>query len=104
MLSRLLILLALVSFIVIAVKNLYLNKKNKDSTSSYDEPFNISYKEAESLLSTSSIEEKHIMINESIAKINNALKNFEKLRSELVPISAKSYEIPTFLKNTKIVH
>ena len=40
------------------------------------------------------------MINESIEKINNALKNFEKLRSELVPISAKSYEIPTFLKNT----
>ena len=95
---------------------LCLSLKNKDSTSPNDEPlnndstlpqegyldpvFNISYKKAESLLNTSSIEEKHIMINETIGKINTALKNFENLKSELVPISIKSYEIPAFLKNT----
>ena len=51
-------------------------------------------------MDTSSIEEKHIMINESIRKINIDLKNLENLRPELVPITVKSYEIPTFLKNT----
>ena len=76
MLPRLLILLVLVLFIVIIVlKKLCLSLKNKDSTSPNDEPlnndstlpqegyldpvFNISYKKAESLLNTSSIEEKH---------------------------------------------
>ena len=99
----LLILLALVSFIVITVKKLYINKKNENSTlpneENLDPAFNISYKEAKILLNTSSIEEKDIMIDESIGKINTALNKFENFSSELVPISLKSYEIPFFLKN-----
>ena len=115
--KRLLILLALVSFIVIIIllKKLYLCWKNENSTSPDVEPliidstspdeenldpaFDISYKEAKSLLNISSIEERHIMINESIEKIDSALKKFENFNSELVPISIKSYEIPFFLKN-----
>ena len=99
----LLILLALVSFILITVKKLYINKKNENSNlpneENLDPAFNISYKEAKILLNTSSIEEKDIMIDESIGKINTALNKFENFSSELVPISIISYEIPFFLKN-----
>jgi hypothetical protein len=115
--KRLLILLALVLFIVIIIlKKLYICWKNKKSTSPDVEPlnidstlpdeehldpaFDISYNEAKILLNIPSIEEKHTMINESIGKINSALKKFENFNSELVPISIKSYEIPFFLKNT----
>lgn len=41
------------------------------------------------------------MINETLGKINSALKKFDNFRSELVPVPIKSYEIPDFLKNEK---
>ena len=114
--KRLLILFALVLFIVLIIlKKLYICWKNHNSTSPDTEPlsidstlpdeerldpaFDISYKEAKILLNIPSIEEKNTMINESIGKINSALKKFENFNSELVPISIKSYEIPFFLKN-----
>ena len=66
-----------------------------------DPAFIISYKEAEILLGLPAIEEKYIMINESLGKINNGLKQFENFSSELVQISIKSYEIPDFIKNAE---
>ena len=96
MIPRLLTLLTLLLFslIVIAVKKLFIKIKSEDSEEDYLDPsFNISYKDAV-------IEEKHIMINEGLEKINSAIQKFENFSGELGQISIKRYEIPDFLKNT----
>jgi citrate synthase len=103
MIPRLLTLLTLLLFslIVIAVKKLFIKIKSEDSEEDYLDPsFNISYKDAENLLGSSVIEEKHIMINEGLEKINSAIQKFENFSGELGQISIKRYEIPDFLKNT----
>lgn len=103
MIPRLLTLLTLLLFslIVIAIKKLFIKIKSEDSEEDYLDPsFNISYKDAENLLGSSVIEEKHIMINEGLEKINSAIQKFENFSGELGQISIKRYEIPDFLKNT----
>ena len=62
---------------------------------------NLSYKEAENLLSSPAMEENHIMINESLVSINEYLKSLKKMSSNisLTPIDI-SYTIPSFLNNT----
>ena len=59
---------------------------------------NLSYKEAENLLSSPAMEENHIMINESLVSINEYLKSLKKISSNLslTPIDI-SYTIPSFL-------
>ena len=61
---------------------------------------NLSYKEAENLLSSPAMEENHIMINESLASINESLKSLKKmsLNLSLIPTYI-NYTIPPFLNN-----
>jgi hypothetical protein len=59
------------------------------------------YKEAENLLSSTAMEENHIMINESLASLTKSLKSLEKmsLNLSLTPPDI-NYTIPSFLNNT----
>ena len=60
---------------------------------------NLSYKEAENLLSSPIMEENHIMINESLVSINESLKSLEKITSNLSLIPTNNYTFPSFLNN-----
>ena len=60
----------------------------------------LTYKEAEMLLSSPAMEENHIILNENLLSLNESLKLIENIRLNLslIPINS-NYTLPTFLSN-----
>jgi methyl-accepting chemotaxis protein len=64
-------------------------------------PRTISYKEAEELIDSKTIEENHKILNESYNCISESLEIFNDTRSNINPINTNiTYSIPEFLDNT----
>jgi Tfp pilus assembly protein PilO len=65
----------------------YISQKKQQNNDVIEEKpsltSNLSYKEAENLLSSTAMEENHIMINESLVSINEYLKSLKKMSSNL---------------------
>ena len=125
MISKLLIILGLISTIFVAVNVLnYYYKKIKEekhnspvsSTTIESEPVVIqttieedppsltsylSYEEAEDLLDSSAIESSYSILKENLLTIDKTLKSFDDINLKFVQIPEKiSYALPSFLKNT----
>ena len=100
MISQLLALLVIIIFGVTLYnqfyKSLHYNEEEKEKPSLTS---NLTYKEAENILSSPNMEESHIILNESLLCINESLKLLENLSPNLslIPINI-NYTLPTFLK------
>ena len=111
MISKLLIMLGILSVIALLMPKLYRQyQKNKENLPIHSTPeeeekptsltSNLTYKEAETLLASPAMEENHIILNDSLLALNQSLKSFSNITRNLNPIPKFNYTLPTFLENT----